>query len=189
MPIVIFEGPEAAGKTTLIERLQERWGPNYQFRGWGPRESWLEYCQPLFDDIQSCRQDPELLVIWSRSWLSRAVYNNLLEQGRPVPRAVITELDNTVIREKGLLFLVASPENVLLSRRLERLNQRDSKPDHPLDPKKELAEFYIQNRSRKWRMLSGIKPTDATVTEILGMLVSLHPECRMSSSMEEPMRV
>ena len=189
MPLVIFEGPEAAGKTTLIEALQNHWGSNIQFRGWGPRESWLEYCQPLFDDIKACREDPKLLVIWSRSWLSRAVYNNLLDQGRPVPRAVITELDNIVVREKGLLLLVSSPETVLLNRRLERLSQPNSKPDHPLNPGKELQEFYTQNRSRKWRMISGVKPTEDTVREIISLIVERNPECRMALKLEEPIGV
>lgn len=189
MPLVIFEGPEAAGKSTLIETLEKRWGPNRQFRGWGPRESWLEYCQPLFDDLKACKEDPNLLVVWSRSWLSRAVYNTLLNQGYIVPREVTKELDNIIIREKGLLLLVVSPINVLLRRRLERLNQEGSKPDHPLNPDKELSEFYVQNRSRKWKVVSGVDDPEKTVSFILNMLVQQNPECRMDSRMEEPIAV
>lgn len=186
MPLVIFEGPEAAGKSTLIDLLLDQWGHPYRFRAWGPRTSWLEYCQPLFDDLQSCREDPRLLVVWSRSWLSRAVYNNLLEQGRPVPRPIITELDSTVIREHGLLLLVSSPENVLLQRRLERLAQPGSKPDHPLDPGKELSEFYRQNRSRKWRMISGVKPPEDSVQQIMSLILERNPDSRMPVIEEEP---
>lgn len=189
MPLVIFEGPEAAGKTTLLEALIERWGPNHKFRGWGPRESWLEYCQPLFEDLKSCREDPTILIVWSRSWLSRAVYNNLLHQGQIVPPTVLRELDFLVVREKGLLILVTAPTNELLTRRLERLNQKDHKPDHPLDPDREQSEFFRQNRSRKWTMLSGIQEVDHNVRIIMDMLVSQNPECLMDTRLEEPMKV
>jgi thymidylate kinase len=185
MPLVIFEGPEAAGKTTLIDALEERWGSNFQFRGWGPRESWLEYCQPLFEDIKACRADPKLLIIWSRSWLSRAVYNSLLAQGQSVPNTVLKELDHIVVREGGLLLLIVSPINVLLTRRLERLSQPDSKPDHPLDPEKELSEFYMQNKSKKWKTLSGIQDPQSNVDLILNLIVSRNPESRMDFSLEE----
>jgi len=185
MPLVIFDGPEAAGKTTMIEALQARWGPNNQFRGWGPRESWLEYCQPLFDDIQACREDPKLLVVWSRSWMSRAVYNTLLNQGRPVPKVIIKELDKIVTSEGGLLYLVVSPVHVLLTRRLERMNEPGSKPDHPLDPDKELSEFYHQNQSRKWKIISGVNHTGDNISLIMDQLVHKNPECRMDISLEE----
>ena len=182
MPLVIFEGPEAAGKTTLIEALQKRWGSNTQFRGWGPRESWLEYCQPLFDDIKTCSEDPNLLIIWSRSWLSRAVYNELLTQGHYVPKAIIRELDRTVRHANGCMFLVVSPITTLYTRRLERMNDPNSKPDHPLDPEKELAEFYKQNTSRLWNIIPGDKDTDHTISSVMEQIVRRNPDCRMEDA-------
>jgi len=182
MPVVIFEGPEAVGKTTLIESLQARWGPNNQFRGWGPRQSWLEYCQPLFDDIQACKQDPKLLIVWSRGWLSRAVYNELLSQGHRVPKSAIRELDREVRHANGSLFLVTAPITTLLSRRLERLENPDSKPDHALDPEKELGEFYKQNSSRLWTMIHGNKDTDHTISLVMDQIVQRNPECRMEDA-------
>lgn len=179
MPLVIFEGPEAAGKSTLIDALIERWGSNFHYRHWGPRESWLEYCQPLFDDVKATREDPHLLVVWSRSWLSRAVYNQLLTQGHSVPKTVLKELDHIVVRSGGFLFLVTSPVNVLLQRRLDRLSDPNSKPDHPLDPEKEQDEFFKQNSSRKWKMLSGVQPVNDNLTFILDQIAHRNPEALM----------
>jgi hypothetical protein len=179
MPLVIFDGPEAAGKTTLIDALNREWGDRCIQRHWGPRDSWLEYCQPLFDDIQYCRDHPQWIVIWSRSWISRMVYNKLLSQGQSVPSEVTLELDNIVIRENGLLFLVTAPVATLASRRLARLEEGGHRPDHPLDPQLELGEFQVVTRRRKWRTLSGTAEVDQNIRTIMSLLVLKNPECRM----------
>lgn len=184
MPLVIFDGPEAAGKSTLIDALMEEWGPNSRLRSWGPRESWLEYCQPLFDDLKACQEDPFLLVCWSRSWLSRSVYNKMLAQGQNVPPRTMTELDNIVVRSGGLLILMTAPVDILLERRLTRMNEGNAKPDHPLDPRKEQGEFQLQSRPRKWRTLSGTTEPETNVRTIMTLLVQRNPECRMGPRKE-----
>lgn len=182
MPLVIFDGPEAAGKTTIIDALIEEWGPNSRQRSWGPQDSWMQYCQPLFDDIQECEKDVSHLVVWSRSWLSRTVYNKLLSQGQIVPSSVTKELDDIVIRSGGLLVFVSAPVVTLLSRRLARLDEENAKPDHPIDPHKELAEFQAQTRQRKWVSLSGTTEVNQNIRSIMNYLVQRNPECRMTSS-------
>lgn len=185
MPLAIFDGPEAAGKSTIIDELLKVWGPNSRLRSWGPRESWLEYCQPLFDDVQACKEDPHLLIAWSRSWLSRTVYNRLLTQGQSVPSRVTLELDNIVIASGGLLFLVVAPPRDLVARRLRRF-EAGKKKDHPLDPHKELTQFLASVQKRKWRQLSGAIPPGDNVRSIILALVQKNPECRMEIRKEEP---
>lgn len=182
MPLVIIDGPEAAGKSTIIDALREEWGQRSGQRSWGPRDSWLEYCQPLFEDIQHCQYDPQWLVVWSRSWLSRMVYNKLLDQGQIVPPAVTAELDNIVVRSGGLLLLVTAPIMTLQSRRLERLESGTAKPDHPLDPSREMSEFQRLVRGRKWKTLSGIADPADNVRTIMTLLVQRNPECRMTTA-------
>lgn len=181
MPIVILDGPEAAGKSTLIDALVDEWGENHMVRHWGPRRSWLEYCQPLFEDLQYCEDHPQWLVVWSRSWISRMVYNKLLAQGQIVPPAVTMELDNIVVNSGGLLVLVTAPVMTLSERRRRRLEEGGHKPDHPLEPGRELSEFQAVTRRRKWRTFSGtIDPTD-NVRTIMTLLVQKNPECRMET--------
>jgi hypothetical protein len=184
MPLVIVEGPEAAGKTTIIEALMEEWGPNSRQRSWGPRDSWMEYCQPLFDDLKACKEDPHLLIVWSRSWISRMVYNKLLSQGQSVPPQVTLELDNTVLRQRGILIFVEASVTTLLSRRLARVTEGGHKPDHPIDSSKELSEFQSVLRQRKWKNLSGNDDVDYNVGMIMKMLVQRNPECRMGTKEE-----
>lgn len=179
MPLVIFDGPEAAGKSTIITALTKEWGDNSRVRHWGPRESWLEYCGPLFEDIQECKYDKQLLICWSRSWASRHVYNKMLVQGQTVPPAVTKELENIVVQSGGLLILVTSPVATLLARRLARLEEGGHKPDHPLDPDKELKEFQLYVRNRKWKTIVGTYDTATTVRSIISYLVQRNPECRM----------
>lgn len=186
MPLVIFDGPEAAGKTTIMEALMKEWGDNSMLRSWGPRESWLEYCGPLFDDIKTCQMDPQSLVIWSRSWASRTCYNKLLSQGQSIPSEVTKELENIVIRSGGLLFLVTSPVSVLLERRLARIERGDEKSDHPIEVHKELHEFQAYVRNRKWTTLSGVTDVEQNVRMIIHSLVLRNPEARMVLR-EEPL--
>lgn len=184
MPLVIIDGPEAVGKTTIIDALTDAWGRHHRQRSWGPRKSWLEYCQPLFEDTQSCKEDPRLLIVWSRSWISRAVYNRMLNQGQDVPPRAMTELDRIVLASGGLLFVVESPVPVLIERRSIRIANGDKK-DHPLDPRAELTEFLRVTRPRKWRVLSGMVTPEVNAQSIINMLVQRNPECRMSRREEE----
>lgn len=186
MPLVIFDGPEAAGKTTILDALMKEWGDNSTMRSWGPRKSWLEYCGPLFDDLQACEEDPQLLIAWSRSWASRTAYNKLLSQGQSIPSEVTKELENIVIRSGGLLFLVTSPVSVLLERRLARIERGDEKSDHQIEVHKELHEFQAYVRNRKWTTLSGALDVDHNVRSIIHSLVLRNPECRMVLR-EEPL--
>lgn len=186
MPLVIIDGPEAAGKTTIIDALLEAWGPNSRMRRWGPRKSWLEYCGPLFEDTEACREDPHLLIVWSRSWLSRSVYNKLLNQGQDVPPRAMTELDRIVLASGGLLFLVQAPVPVLKARRQERLDSGSDQNDHPISPKDEAIQFSRNIIQRKWRTLSGVMDVRANVQSIITLLVQRNPECRMDAVKEEP---
>lgn len=181
MPIVILDGPEATGKSTIIDALRNEWGiEKTDLRSMGPKKSWLEYCNPLYDDISQSADLPEWLFVWSRCWASRTVYNELLKQGQIVPREVTRELDAIVTRSGGMLCMVTAPVNTLLERRLERLSRAGSKPDHQLDVNKELAAFQRYARTGgNWQMLHGTYSVEDNVRKIITYLVNKNPECRM----------
>lgn len=183
MPIALFEGPEAAGKSTIMEALMAEWGPDTEYIHNGPKDSWLEYCKPLWQSLNTCRDSPTTLVVWSRGWASRTVYNKLLNQGQIIPPAITKELDEIVLRSGGFLGMVTSPVNVLLQRRLDRV-ERGEKRDHQLDVNQELAEFQKYGRGRGWTMLLGTESVEFNVRLIMNSLTLRNPECRMVTSGE-----
>lgn len=185
MPLVILDGPEAAGKSTIIDRLMGEWGPNSVLRSWGPRDSWLEYCQPLWEDLLVCQSDPQALYVWSRCWASRTVYNQLLNQGQIVPPEVTKELDRIVTRAGGFLGMVTAPEVILLQRRLNRVESGFEKKDHQLDVGQELASFLKYARNRPWTALHGVDDPIDNVRKIITDLVRRNPECRYALREED----
>lgn len=73
--IILIDGPEKAGKTTLIAELKRRTGG--QVRHWGIIESDTEYLEALKSDTAD-----STVWLWDRGWPSEHVYSKLLNRGR-----------------------------------------------------------------------------------------------------------
>lgn len=81
MSIVILEGPEKAGKSTLARLIQAELGG--RVRHWtGQPEHDKVYAEALAADCK----DPDELVIWDRGWVSESVYDLMLDRGRHLGR-------------------------------------------------------------------------------------------------------
>lgn len=151
MSVWVLDGPEAAGKTTLIRELQSLIHPTPLVRQWGPVDSWMAYLDPMMQDIR----DPEKHVIWDRSWAAEYVYNILLERGHPwIDDAVRKYLERPVIESGGALAMVYTPDSVLTERRLKRVEAGD-KDDLAVDPAQELHAFQGYAYSHGWGVTSG----------------------------------
>ena len=79
--IIVIDGPEKAGKTTLIRALVDAL-PAMDFtvrtRKWGPTEiDDREYSPAIQEDIEW-----EGVTIWDRGWPSEAVYGELLQRDK-----------------------------------------------------------------------------------------------------------
>lgn len=74
--LIIIDGPEKAGKTTLIRHLVNS-TPNVVIRKWEPVISDREYLYALQEDISTNLTG---ITIWDRSWASEHVYCNLLNR-------------------------------------------------------------------------------------------------------------
>lgn len=157
MTALIFDGPEATGKSTLISALQEVI-PGSRIRKWGPVASWGEYVSPLIEDMES-----EEVVLWDRSWASELVYNDLMNRGRSVKSHQLRYvLELPLLHRGGLMFMVLTPPSVLEARRLER----EPGIDLEVDPVLEWKAFDYYARAHNWVVLSGQGGTGANISAI-----------------------
>jgi thymidylate kinase len=80
MTLILIDGPEKAGKTTLTELLKESYGPNYvTLTKWTERDrddglGMVNYFQRHINSKK--------VHIWDRGWVSEVVYGQLLKQER-----------------------------------------------------------------------------------------------------------
>src|SRR3989304_2111146 len=84
MSVIVFDGPEKAGKSTIIEALRQyakstKFFDRVYVRHWGPvSPDDRVYAHELSQD-STCFNE---LVIWDRCWPSEYVYGNLLGRSR-----------------------------------------------------------------------------------------------------------
>lgn len=82
MPIIVLDGPEKAGKSTLAAAVAaEPWrGLPVQVRHWGRLDPHNYYADRVY--LAALRSDCAYrgLVVWDRSWLSGSVYGQLLDR-------------------------------------------------------------------------------------------------------------
>jgi hypothetical protein len=83
--LVIVDGPEKSGKTTLVEELRNLGAFSNH---WGPVTSDAEYSAAINGSVER-RKDksnpflsPDDVVVWDRGWASESVYSTLLGRGR-----------------------------------------------------------------------------------------------------------
>lgn len=86
--MLVLSGPEKAGKTTLLQAIEEAW-PGVDGAGSVTRRAWhhrdrdpkdlrdTRNLRALVEDIELAK-DPQHLVIWDRSWVCESVYGILL---------------------------------------------------------------------------------------------------------------
>lgn len=154
MPIFIIDGPEKAGKTTLISALsglgqgEEPEGSKMRVRRWGPVDSVLEYFGPIVEDYKFVQQGG--IVFWDRSWASECVYNDLVRM-RETDRASLRYLE-TGPWSKYLIKIMAVSTTSTLRRR--RAAHRDP-TDHKVDPEREREGFLKYAKSFNWQIIEG----------------------------------
>ena len=155
--IVVLDGPEAAGKSTIrdaLVRTLER-GPTVHLRQWGPVDSWMDYIDPLQEDLGRSAQG--WFVVWDRGWAAEVVYNELLARGREVPEtAMFTQFELPIQRAGGVMVMVLTDPEVLEDRRRRRAAER-AKPDLPVDPTAERERFGRYAAEHEWTVVDGAR--------------------------------
>jgi len=129
VPIIVLDGPEKAGKTTLANYIVDKHKARY--RHWGPVKSEAEYLKPLKDDIESGE-----LVVWDRSWVSEHVYGVLLNRECKLR-------DDPWWGEwaYGRAIKTAGTGVILIGPSLDHLRSARTADDHPVDPALEVNAY------------------------------------------------
>lgn len=157
--IIIFEGPEKAGKTTLINNL----AAVLKSRGYlvsirkftGPMTSEDQYLQPLLQD----REDPKTITIWDRGWVSEYVYSTFYNRQSTLTgnsnraEIVFTSIVNTC----GLKYVV-------LPHDIREIESRRDPSDLDISPLIEYVMFCDYAYRHKWPIIT----TDYTQAGLVG---------------------
>lgn len=135
--MIILEGPDGAGKTTLKESLQTRYGFDEGIRGTADRSKL--YTVTVHDTFYALRCALGNLppVIWDRLYFSELVYANIV--GRPI------EFSNTQSRiVRGTLKVLDVP--IIYCRppgsTIKRNAQKDEQMDGVLDNLDKIIQDY-----------------------------------------------
>lgn len=135
--IVIFEGPEKAGKTTTIAALAELLrSRRYMVRTRkfsGPMKSYAQYFMPLLED----QADPSVVSLWDRGWVSEYVYSTFFVRNSPLRDAPnrTESLFTYIVDRYGLKYMVLPADPA-------ELYKRRTADDLPIDPGIEYKMFF-----------------------------------------------
>lgn len=126
--IILIDGPEKAGKSTLISELQR--AMNAETVHWGKVPDDRVYYKPLMQAAES-----DKLYIWDRGWPSESVYGVLMcRRRRLAADPWIGEWEyGRIVQSRGL--------RVILCADVENLIARRTKDDLPVHPRDELRLF------------------------------------------------
>lgn len=135
----MIDGPEKAGKSTLVEALCLR---RAYVRKWtGPAvPDDNEYLVPLQIDAKSQR-----VVVWDRGWASEVVYGQLLKQ----PRRLAGDWQTAEL----LYGRMAEIAIMLLGPDVETLKRLRDNTDLPIDPAIERQAFARYGQLAGWIVL------------------------------------
>lgn len=152
--IYIFDGPEKAGKTTLIKNLKksiECQTPERKVHvvKWGkisPDDR--VYSNPINQALIQMTEDKNVDFIWDRSWASEAVYGYALGRDRRLSDnwRLGEFLHSRPVSTNGLLFMVLPVHK-------QSLVDRRDETDLPIDPHVEFNYFKTYAETFHWKIL------------------------------------
>lgn len=167
MPVIIIEGPEKAGKTTLISELLhaliERDIPAERIHWQGRAVPDDRVYSPL---LQEHSQDLSKVWIWDRGWVSEHVYGTLLGQDR---RLALDPwlgewLHGRAVQVAGVQVILAGPPSSIL----ERL--RDD-TDLDVSPAQERVAYIEYAAKFSWAMIKN-RHTQRSVSESVDVILA-----------------
>lgn len=163
----VFDGPEKAGKTTLINNLKESielQAPERKVEivKWGkisPDDR--VYSNPILQALTQMTEDKNVDFIWDRSWASEAVYGYGLGRDRRLSNnwKLGEFLHSRPVSTNGLLFIVLPLYKQSL------INRRDE-TDLPIDPNVEFDFFKTYAETFRWKILQNNYDINSTYRNI-----------------------
>lgn len=172
MSIFVFDGPEKAGKSTLIDAFVRRAYPTGKFilHRWGPVEPDDRVYAPVLRDDLVVKRHPS---IWDRSWVSEHVYASLLSRDRRLRGDpwLGEWLHGRAVYTNGIGIIVTADT--------ETLKHRRDSSDLPVDPSLEKRMFEGYANRFGWLVVNptrdGVDESIRQITEDLSRTAfSLH---------------
>jgi hypothetical protein len=154
MSLIIIDGPEKAGKTTLAKAMMKR-DPRLGYRHWS--ESNLEvYAEAVAEDVRRAKP-----VIWDRGWPSAHVYDSLLVDRHNSwwhrePWDLEWFFTRPMLTNGIHIILTGANVGVLKARRAAEPDSGDL----PVSPAEERAAFYAYGDTWGWEIHSEFSPTE-----------------------------
>ena len=126
--IVILDGPDGAGKTTLANKLAEvaekqGYTPYYRHLGAPVRAAWDEHKEALLEYIRLAFSGKKNLVIADRYFMSEAIYGHIYRQGSEYPYAA-RHFDRLLYRYGALRVVCAPPVEYVVQTHATLKSQR-----------------------------------------------------------------
>ncbi len=131
-PIIVLDGPDGSGKTTLSNQLVEQLGAKYlhlTYR-WGPKMD-LYHTAALFYILREAQKRPVILDRW---WMSEVIYANVYRGGSKWP-LLYRALEKAALRH-SIMYVMCIPSD------------RDRYVDHFQKLKAERNEMYSDNMEK-----------------------------------------
>ena len=127
MPIIILEGIDGSGKTTLATHLKELspWPATIIHRGPIQTSVFEEYVAPLFE------VDTDELFIADRWHLSELIYGPIYRGESLIDEEMFDQIE-TALNHLGVIRIVVSPGLTEVSKRLKARGEDFLKPGHQL---------------------------------------------------------
>ncbi len=152
-PIIVLEGPDAAGKTTLANYLVRAFNAN-RFRATWSRAlnlAMADYQQSILDNVLEHIKYVGTPFVLDRHWPSEWVYGNVFRALTHVHFAFMSKFDS-IIKENGGIYIYCSDDAVT---QIER-HKQNIKLDHPYQ-----HADYIKILGRYscwWKLMDPISP-------------------------------
>lgn len=164
--IIVIDGPEKVGKTTLVHQLASTLvsrGHNVAFRKWGlifPDDR--VYLEPLSHDVVY----RDTVTIWDRSWASEHVYGRLLKRNRRLAEDpwLGEWLYGRAVTTAGLKVMLEGDPKMLAEK-------RDS-TDLPVDPFEENKAFSSYAEQYGW-WLFNTQYSESKLKNVAGYIVDM----------------
>jgi hypothetical protein len=163
--ILILDGPESAGKSSVVNAMLDMYDVKPIVRHWGLVNSWLQYLPALLNDIQSFDKSPVgwrmPMAIWDRSWASEVVYNNLMKRGRVISEdSIKRRLEQPLLGATGMMVMLVANHKTLSERRV--LKREEGHNDLPVLVNDELMAFLSYGREHNWTIIdtTGVEPME-----------------------------
>jgi hypothetical protein len=119
--IIILEGPDLAGKTTLAGRLTEAWGPERTMvLNYGPPQIQNPFLEYEVEFLERLPADPEVLVICDRLAMGELVYGPLLRARSRLTRGGLLHCEMLYSALGAVKVMLMPPLAVLHARYRER---------------------------------------------------------------------